>query len=254
MCCDKNGLHEAAMVLVPVLMKETAATALTKRLSLKSRVWHGSVKEGLLTCHIQVVNHLLGASATNSVITEANTEIVHSRSRQTCVITIRRCSMDEDVAFLTGLRRVRTKNNVRGRLTIFNGAQEQRVWSRYSHSALQKPSYKTTSLIMLQEYLKEYIHQIIIGFPNRNESTSGRQQNWEDIYVSAIWTSGSRLQKTLQSDAWREIAVVNPYCRCASLGRTTLRKQSTESVDEVPYAGMWSYQLQKVLKFPILLV
>lgn len=32
-----------------------------------------------------------------------------------------------------------------------------------------------------------------------------------------------------------------------------LRKQATESVDEVPYSGMCLYRSQKVLKFPIVL-
>lgn len=65
----------------PFFVKETAAVALTARLSVESRSSHGSVKEGTLTTYVQAVNHLLETYSTNDIIAEAYTEIVRFTQR-----------------------------------------------------------------------------------------------------------------------------------------------------------------------------
>lgn len=56
--------------------EKAAAAALTAHLSLKSRLSHGSAKEGMLTSYVQVVNHLLDTFATDDINAAAGPEEV----------------------------------------------------------------------------------------------------------------------------------------------------------------------------------
>lgn len=52
-------LRKSSMWLVSSFLKETPATVVTKRLLLKAKSLHGSVKESMFISYVQVVNHLL---------------------------------------------------------------------------------------------------------------------------------------------------------------------------------------------------
>lgn len=59
-------------------MKIKAAAAPTARLYLKAKLFQESIKEGTLTWHEHIVNHLLEINATEEIIAEVDTEIVCS--------------------------------------------------------------------------------------------------------------------------------------------------------------------------------
>lgn len=84
------------MWVVPFFVKKPAASALTARSSLKSRLLHGSVKEGRLASFVQVVDHLLETYATEDVILKRSQKLYASSSEQKHVTnTISQCPMDE---------------------------------------------------------------------------------------------------------------------------------------------------------------
>lgn len=59
-----------------LLHDEKAATASIGRLSLKSRLSHAGVKDGLLTWCVQVLDHLLETYVTDNSITKAKSKKV----------------------------------------------------------------------------------------------------------------------------------------------------------------------------------
>lgn len=84
-------------------MKETAAAAITERLSSKVKSSKTTGKESMLSSYAQAVNHLTETDSKDEIITEAGTEMVRLIQPKCFTVTISRRSMDEDRALLTSL-------------------------------------------------------------------------------------------------------------------------------------------------------
>lgn len=76
MACDNCGIHEkATMWLFPYFMRKHATTLLIDCLSLKAKLLHFGVKEGVQTACCQVVNYLLETYATDDNIAKSDSDI-----------------------------------------------------------------------------------------------------------------------------------------------------------------------------------
>lgn len=134
LACENNRVHEgASMSSLPFFLKKAAAAALTARLFLKSRSWHGTVSEYMLTSHFQVVNYLLDTGAMDNIIKAADTEIVRFTNMWLLEYPY---PLNEDPAFPTSVRCVCTKRTAS---SIEHSTHS--FWSNIIHAALQKLAY-----------------------------------------------------------------------------------------------------------------